>query len=161
MVDGITVDAAEGPVRLYLTDAGVKCAEDFGSDTKSYTNAQRLPGSGPTVNIGSNSGPFQVAGDHAQQVQHIGASAEQLRTMITGIAELVTNLVPGAADVAEQREAALAAARDGAVDVSIVRRFANWALATVGKRASAALVPVITSATNDMVQEAIRLAGHL
>jgi hypothetical protein len=75
MVDGITVDAAEGPVRLYLTDAGVKCAEDFGADTKSYINAQRLPGSGPTVNISSNSGPFQVAGDHAQQVQHIGASA--------------------------------------------------------------------------------------
>lgn len=161
LVDAITVDQEDGPIRLHLADAGLACAEKYGSDTNRYIEAQRMPGSGPTVNIGSNSGPFQIAGDHAQQAQHIGASADQLRTMISSIAELVAHLVPDAADVAEQREAALAAARGGAVDVSIVRRFANWALATVGKGATAALVPAVTSGTDDMVREAIRLAGHL
>jgi hypothetical protein len=33
LVDGITVAECEGPVRLYLTDAGVTCVEEFGSDT--------------------------------------------------------------------------------------------------------------------------------
>ena len=50
LVDGITVDQCEGPVRLYLTDAGVACAEEFGSDTARYVAAQR-PAAGP---VGSN-----------------------------------------------------------------------------------------------------------
>ena len=40
LVEGITVDQCEGPVRLYLTDAGVACAEEFGSDTARYIAAQ-------------------------------------------------------------------------------------------------------------------------
>lgn len=43
LVEGITVDQCEGPVRLYLTDAGVECAEQFGSDAARYIAAQRTP----------------------------------------------------------------------------------------------------------------------
>jgi hypothetical protein len=41
LAEGITVDQADGPVRLYLTDSGVECAEDFASDTRSYMDRQR------------------------------------------------------------------------------------------------------------------------
>jgi hypothetical protein len=42
------------------------------------------------VNIGGDySGALQVAGDHAHQVQHNGASAEDLREKIISLAELV------------------------------------------------------------------------
>src|SRR6266568_1429277 len=134
MVKGPTVDAFDGPVKLYLTDAGLRCGEEFGADTGRYVQARHGPSYGPTVNIqGSNSGPFQLAGDHAHQEQRIGASADQLRTMITSIAELVSAVVPGA-DVA----------------VSVVNR-----------GATAALVPAVSAATTEMMLEAGRLTGHL
>ena len=97
LVKGIMIAESEGPVRLYLTDAGVECAEDFDSYADRYVEAQRRPaGTGPTVHIGTNSGPFQVAGDNAHQVQNIGASTDELRKQITSIAELVRALVPDA-----------------------------------------------------------------
>jgi hypothetical protein len=162
LVEGATTGEDTGPVMLHLTDAGVTCAEDYGSDTGRYIQAQRAPGSGPTVNIhGDNSGPFQIAGDHARQEQHIGASADELRAMITGLAELVATLVPGTADVAEQRETALAAARDRAVDVTVLRRFRNWVVATVGRGVSAAAAQMVTTGADEMMHEAMRLAGHL
>jgi hypothetical protein len=43
LVGGVTVDQALGPVRLYLTDEGVRCAEDFDSDTNAYMADQRRP----------------------------------------------------------------------------------------------------------------------
>ena len=161
MVKGPTVDAFDGPVKLYLTDAGLRCGEEFGADTGRYVQARHGPSYGPTVNIqGSNSGPFQLAGDHAHQEQRIGASADQLRTMITSIAELVSAVVPGA-DVAGQKEAALAAARDGAVDRTVLQRFADWAVSVVNRGATAALVPAVSAATTEMMLEAGRLTGHL
>jgi hypothetical protein len=162
LVEGPTVDQAEGPVKLYLTDAGVICAEHFESDTGGYIHTQQRPSAGPTVHIsGGNSGPFQVAGDHAHQEQHIGASADELRKLITSIADLVATVAPDADGIAEQKEAALAAARDGAVDRPALKRFADWALSVVGKGTTAALVPAVTAATNDMLKEAGRLTGHL
>ncbi|MDQ2874512.1 MAG: hypothetical protein M3Y33_06780 [Actinomycetota bacterium] len=58
------VDQCEGPVRLYLTDGGVTCVEDFGSDTAQYLSAQR-PGATPVAidrSAGAQvgSGNFQV-----------------------------------------------------------------------------------------------------
>ncbi len=43
LVGGATVDQALGPVRLYLADEGVRCAEDFDSDTNAYMADQRRP----------------------------------------------------------------------------------------------------------------------
>jgi hypothetical protein len=166
-----------GPVRLdrraarcgpgasprYLPDAGVSCAEHFRSDTNGYACAQQRPNAGPAVYIrGDNSGPFQVAGDHAHQEQRVNSSGDDLRQMIASIADLVATVAPGAADDAAQKKAAaLAAARDGAVDKPALRRFADWALSVVGRGATAALVPAVTAATNDMLNEAHRLTGHL
>jgi len=162
LVKGITVDQCVGPVRLYLTDTGVTCAEDYESDTGRYMAAQRQsPGSGPILNIGNNTGPVQMAGDHAHQVQNIGASADELRALISGIAEMVRTLVPGAVGAAEQEQLALAAATPGKVDRSVLRRFADWAVSTVRAGATFALVPAITAATNEMMTEAGRLAGHI
>ena len=161
LVDGTEVDEDPGPIRLHLTGSGIACAEGFDSDTRRYQEERMGRGSGPTVNIKHNSGPFQVAGDHAHQVQQVGASAEHLRDLITSIAELVHLAAPDADDLDTQRTAALAAAKDGAVDRSAIKRFATWVLAIVGKGASAALTPAVTAATNDMLHEAGRLAGHL
>lgn len=160
LVDGLQVDQDPGPIRLYLTGSGIVCAERLDSDTRRYQEERMGHRSGPTVNIEHNSGPFQVAGDHAHQVQQIGASAEHLRDLITSIAELVRLAAPDARDLDTQRTAALAAAKDGAVDQSALKRFAAWALAIVGKGASAALTPAVTAATNDMLHEAGRLTGH-
>ena len=81
---------------------------------------------------GSNYG--QVAGDHAHQVQNnIGATADELRKQIVAIAELVRSLVPEANSIDTQRDAALAAARDGAVNRSVLQRFADRALGQSGK----------------------------
>jgi len=162
LVEGIVVAGEEGPVRLYLTDAGVRCAEEFDSDTDRYVDKQRIPGSGPIVNIGTNSGPFQVAGDHAHQVQNIGASAEHLRELIVGLGELVRSLVPSASGIDGELEQALAAAADGAVNNSVLKRFADWVMSTVKTGATAAVVPAVSSATTAMLLEASRLAtGHL
>jgi hypothetical protein len=42
LVGGIMVDQHDGPVRLYLTDVGVACAEEFDSDTAQFIAGQRL-----------------------------------------------------------------------------------------------------------------------
>lgn len=42
LVDGVMAWGSEGPVRLYLTDEGLTCAEEFGSDTALFT-AGRQP----------------------------------------------------------------------------------------------------------------------
>ena len=73
-----------GPVRLYLTDTGVKCVEDFSSDTGGYLERQQYRTSGPTVTIGTNNAPIQIAGDYARQIQNIGTSANDLRQLIRG-----------------------------------------------------------------------------
>jgi hypothetical protein len=160
-VKGITIDQAEGPVRLYLTDAGVECAERYDSDVDRYSEARRMQGSGMIVSFGgSNYG--QVAGDYAHQVQNnVGATADELRKQIVAIAELVRSLVPEANGIDTQRDAALAAARDGAVNRSVLQRFADWALSVVRQGATAAVVPAVASATTAMLMEAGRLTGHL
>ena len=67
MVKGTIASGCEGPVRLYLTDAGVACTEEFGSDTARYLAAQRPAAAGPS---GSNTvtihGPASgvVVGSH-------------------------------------------------------------------------------------------------
>jgi hypothetical protein len=161
LVGGLGADQETGPLQLFLMGSGIACAERFDSDTRRYLDEQMGHRSGPTVTIGNNHGPLQVAGDNAHQVQHFGASAEHLRDLITSIAELVRLAAPDADDLDSQRSAALAAATDAAVDHPAIKRFATWVLAIVGKGASAALTPTVTAATNDMLHEAGRLAGHL
>lgn len=160
LADGLGADQEIGPLQLFLTGPGIACAEHFDSDTRRYQEERMGQRSGPTVTIGNNSGPVQVAGDHAHQVQQ-SASAAQLRDLITSIAELVRLAAPDVDDLDAQRAAALAASKDGAVDQSALKRFAAWALAIVGKGASAALTPAVTAATEEMLREAGRLAGHL
>jgi hypothetical protein len=71
MVKGTTAAQCEGPIRLYLTDSGVECAEQFGSDTVRYLAAQRtiLAGANTVTIQGPASGV--VVGSHGV-VQHAG-----------------------------------------------------------------------------------------
>jgi hypothetical protein len=162
LADGPMVEQEEGPVRLYLTDAGVTCVEDFGADTGAYMDAQRRgPKSGPSLHIGTNSAPFMVAGDHAQQTQNLGASVTDLQTLITSLAEVVRSEAPGAAEVAVQEQAALEAVTPGKMDTSALKRFGEWVVSTVKAGASAAMVPVVSAAVRHMLAEAARIAGHL
>ncbi|WP_300607840.1 hypothetical protein [Trebonia sp.] len=89
------------------------------------------------------------------------ASVEHLRETIDALAELVQTLTPEATGIAEEREKALAAAGDGVTDKRVLQRFADWVLSTIGRGASAALIPVVTASTDSMLQEASRLTGHL
>lgn len=111
LVEGITVDQWEGPVRLYLTDTGVTCVEEFGSDTVRYVAAQRpaagLPGSnvvtihGPAsgVIVGSR-GVTQQAGD---AIQSSGVDVAALVTFAETVAQAlpVLALSPGEQDAAQ------------------------------------------------------------
>ena len=131
LVEGITVEEAEGPVVLWLTDTGAKCAEDFRSDTRAYLATQQHQASGPTVSIGTHSGPLRIAGDNAHQVQNVGASANDLRVMITGITEIVRALVPDASDADHEEQLALAAVSEKHVDRTALQRFKDWTISTV------------------------------
>ena len=162
LAEGITVDQADGPVRLHLTDRGVECAEDFASDTRSYMDKQRQPAThGPTVNIQTNSAPFQVAGDHAHQVQNIGARPEDLRLLISGITEIVRKFVPGVAGADEAEQAALTAIGDEVVDQTALERFRDWALSSMEAGVTGAVVAAVSSSTTFLLIEAARLASHL
>jgi hypothetical protein len=153
-----------GPIRAYLTDAGVSCAADFDGRTDAYIDAQRRAlSSGPTVNIhGGNSGSFQVAGNGAHQVQNIGASADDLRLLIAGIAEFVRTFVPNAAeDSVKQQDAAMTAISAVGVDEPALQRFRDWAVTTAQTGVNNALVAVVSSATTFLLMEAARLAMHM
>jgi hypothetical protein len=66
LVGGMMVDECEGPVRLYLTDAGIRCAEEFDSDTTRFIAAQRPGGTG----VGINRSAGAQVGSRNVQVNH-------------------------------------------------------------------------------------------
>jgi hypothetical protein len=164
LIKGPKVGGRSGPVRAYLTDAGVSCAADFDCRTDAYVDAQRRAlRSGPTVNIhGGNSGPFQVAGNNSHLVQNIGVSADDLRLLTAGIAEIVRTFVPDATeDSHKQEDAALAAITAVSVDEPALRRFRDWAVTTMQTGANNAVVAAISSSTTFLLIEAGRLAAHM
>jgi hypothetical protein len=161
LVDGTIIDQAEGPIIVYLTDTGVKCAEDFGSDTASYLEKQQYRAESPMLSVGTNSGQIQFAGDNAHQVQNIGVSADDLRVMIAGIAEIVRVLVPDAAGIDEEQESALAAVSETGVDRTRLERFRAWVVNTARAGASSGVVAVVSSATTTLLLQAEHLATHL
>jgi hypothetical protein len=157
LVDGITIDQAAGPIMLYLTDAGIRCVEGYDSYTGRYVEAKAEPGSGPTFNFGTNSGPIQVAGNDAHQVQYVGASPAQIRDLIVGIAEIVRAVVPDADGVDDAERNALAAVTEAGVDRSALVRFRDWAVSTVKAGATSGITAAISSATTALLTEASRL----
>jgi hypothetical protein len=161
LAGGAMIEQAQGPVVLYLTDAGVRCAEEFGSNTEGYVRSQQHVAPGPIVNIGTNRAPLQVAGDHARQTQNLGAGADDLRLLITGIAEIVRALVPDVADADAEVQAALAAVSETRVDQSALVRFRNWTVSTVRAGATGAAVAAVSSAVTTLLIEAARLASRL
>jgi hypothetical protein len=66
LIDGMTVDESQGPVRLYLTDAGVACAEEFCSDTARFVAARRTNETGPSIDrsAGAQVGAGNVQVNH-------------------------------------------------------------------------------------------------
>jgi hypothetical protein len=71
LAGGLMVDECEGPVRLYLMDAGVTCAEEFGSDTTRFIAAQPPNMTGLAVDRSAGtqigSGNVQVNHFHGNQ----------------------------------------------------------------------------------------------
>lgn len=66
LVRGAMADQCEGPVRLYLTDDGIACAEEFGSDTARFLAAQRPN----RTDTGINRSAGVQAGSSNLQVNH-------------------------------------------------------------------------------------------
>lgn len=163
LADGAMVDESQGPVQIALTEDGAECAERFDSDVARYLQSkQNHPGGGTISFAGSNYGNVASGHDFSQVLTvNTGPSAEHLRELITGLAQLVVTAVPDAAGEAiQQRDMALAAARDGAVSRPKLERFCNWLLGIVGKGATQALVPVVQSGTTDLMHEVAKLTGH-
>jgi hypothetical protein len=162
LVKGTGIGQMLGPVILYLTDAGVMCAENFGADAGAYLEKQQYrAGPGPTVSIGVNRGPVQVAGDNSRQVQNIGIRPDDLKQLITGIAEIVRALVPDAPNADQEHQAALAAIGGDMVDRSVLERFRDWAVNTVRAGATSAAVAAVSSVTTTLLIEAGHLASHI
>lgn len=159
LIAGITIDQDPGPIRLHLTSAGVACAEGFDSHADRYLASRLAASAGaPTINIGSNNGQLQVAGDHAHQVQTVSASADEIRQLVLGIAEIVRVLMPGATGVDEYAAEALSAvASDGSADRSVLERFGKWAVSTATAGTTSGVVAVISSAVTALL---MRL-GHI
>ncbi len=162
-VKGIKVEEFEGPIVLHLTDAGVTCAERNDADVDRYAHAQQQQDGNFSLTVSGGNYGQMTAGHHAHQEQHntTGASAEELRKQIVAVAELVRAFAPQAADIDDELAAALAAARDGAVNKSVLQRFGDWALSVINKGTTAAVVPAVTSTVTTMMLEAGRLTGHL
>lgn len=153
LVTGITIAEDPGPVRLHLTSAGIACAENFESHADRFlASRQTARAGGSTFNIGSNSGPLQVAGDNAHQVQTIGASTDEVRQLIAGIAEVVRSMVPETHDADAQEAAAQSAlSADGRTNRGALERFGAWAESTAKAGATSGVVAVISSAVTALL----------
>ncbi len=158
------------PMFAFLTEAGIMCAEEFGSHADQYVSWRRqaqaetqgqVPSSGPTVSIGVVHGSLQVAGDHAHQVQTTVISADDVRQTISGIAQIVRLATPGVLDADEQERTALDAISAGGADVGALRRFGDWAMSTVKVGANGAMVAAVSSSVTYLLTQAAYLAGHL
>ena len=104
LIDGMTVDECEGPVRLYLTDAGVTCAEEFCSDTAQYVAAQRPTASNTVTIHGPASGV--IVGSHGvtQRAGHAVQSANLDVAALTRFAEAVAQALPVLALASREQE---------------------------------------------------------
>jgi hypothetical protein len=110
MVKGVKVDQREGPVRLYLTDAGVACSEEFGSDTARYTAAHRSAAGPAHSNTVTVNGPASglIVGSH-DITQHAGNAIQQASidvAALTKFAQAVAQALPALALLPEKQEAA-------------------------------------------------------
>ena len=171
LIECATIVGNVAPMFAFLSDAGIKCVDDFDSRTDLYASWQdqerreslrEIPARGPTFNLGTNTGIVQIGGAGANQTvtQDNAVSADRLSELINGLMDLVLALVPDANGADEQLHTALAAAEPGAVDPNILRRFADWVVSTVGAGATSSATAAVSSATTAMLMEAAHLA-HL
>lgn len=168
LLDGVTVAELDGPVRSYLTDRGLHCAERFDSDVRRYLDAMdqpQQPSSGPTINV--NATNVQVAtGARSHQLMTVSQTSDQLVLVIQGIVEMLQ-----AFGVAAGRETDLTAVQQTAVadvtsddpDGEGVRRFYDWVIECVNQGGTAAAVAAVTAASNGLLQDAealVRAIGN-
>lgn len=93
LVKGIMIDQCEGPVRLYLTDSGVACAERFDSDTSRYIEAQQpVAGSRPALHFGSTARPAEPTYIDGQVVGLLEARASSSRFDCAKLIKLIGEL---------------------------------------------------------------------
>lgn len=97
LVDGITIDQCEGPVRLYLTDAGVACAEEFCSDAARYIAAQRSTVSNAVTIHGPASGVIVGSHDVTQRSGDAVQSTNVDVVALARFAEAVAQALPALA----------------------------------------------------------------
>ncbi len=159
LIDGVTVAEFDGPVRSYLTNKGVRCAERFDSDVRRYLDAMeqpRQPQGGPTFNV--NATNVQVAtGDQSQQTMTVSQTSDQLVLVIQGIVEMLQALGLTAgheAELAEVQEAAVADVTSDVPDGEAVRRFCDWVIDCVKEGGTAAAVAAVTAASNGLLHDA-------
>lgn len=151
LVDGVIVTEDPGPIIVRLTEPGVICAEQLDSDTSRYLESHTAKPAGQSITFGDVTGPVQVAGDHANKVQHIGADAAGIRLLIAGIVEVVRATAPGEAGINPERAAALAAISNGRADKNALERFGRWAVSTAEAGATSGVVAVISSGVTTLL----------
>lgn len=168
LIDGVTVAELDGPVRSYLTDRGVHCAERFDSDVRRYLDAMEQPQqspAGPTFNV--NATNVQVAtGDRSQQAMTVGQTADQLVLVIQGIVEMLQAFGVAAGrevELTDVQQAAIADVTSDDPDGEGVRRFYDWVVECVKQGGTAAAVAAVTAASNGLLHDAealVRAIGN-
>lgn len=164
LIDGSSVAQFDGPVRAYLTDGGVRCAEQCDGDATAYVEAQRSQQTGQGQTVWNVNGQVQYAtGDHARQVINVGQTADDLALALRGLAELVRRL---GLSVPEDELDALAeeAARDLAGERPTgqpTKRFLDRMRAVVGRAGDTALTSAVTLGVNAAASDLTALLAGL
>jgi hypothetical protein len=93
LAKGIMVDQCEGPVRLYLTDSGVACAERLDSDTSRYTEAEQpVVGAQQTLHFDSTVGSTEPTYIDGRVVGLLEAKANGSRFDCSKLIKLIGEL---------------------------------------------------------------------
>lgn len=98
LVDGLGSDQTIGPLQLYLTGAGITCAEHFDSDTRRYEEHRMGLRSDPTVNyngpvIHGNADGAQLAWNNGTVSQSQSGEPHQITEGFEALAALITAIL--------------------------------------------------------------------
>lgn len=158
LIDGLVIDEAEGPVKAYLVDSGVRCVEDLDGNIRRYQgvmNSRATVSTAPVLNV--NATNVQVAtGYGSQQTMNMTQLPEQLTNIIEGIAQIIAALgldVGQEADLSRVRSAAIAEVTSVAPTTGAVRRFHEWVIERVRQGGTAALAAAVTAASNGLLHD--------
>jgi hypothetical protein len=160
LCDGVETMQFAGPVQIYLTDEGLVCAEDFGSDVKRYLASKEGTPVGDTFHVSGQNNQV-VKGDHAQQVMHLAPTTEQIALVIGGLVEIVHALNLVDEDLDADAQEAVADVLSGQPTGEAPRRFLGKIRRAATESASPAVAKVIVTAVEAVGEDLAHFVEQL